>query len=366
MKKTIQSYPILLLLVLISVAPLVDGHHSFTMFDANNPQTISGTVVEFHWTNPHTFVDLEVVDENGVKTVWQLEHGPKNMLSRRGWNEDSFKPGDRIDVEIHPLTSGKPGGRFMSYSFVDSDSDFVEVERSTTIFDIPPPEPLAMSLDVARNLNGIWVNANGGIHFDSTVSRSEQSPPLRPEYMSRWQERQAKANVGISINDPTALCIPAGFPRFLGMVYPGEILQAEHQINWYAEWGESTVRIYLDGRSQPDPLEVSYNGYTTGKWNGSILETHTIAMKAETLIDTTGVPHSDQLEVTMFIKKLTPDYIEAEIILNDPVAFYEPWRTIKHYARAPSEFSIQEYSCFEGNRYEVTADGSVQIKFEEN
>jgi hypothetical protein len=340
------------------------AHHSFTMFDANNPQNLTGSVVAFNWTNPHTFVDLEVVDENGVKTIWQLEHGPKNMLSRRGWDANSFKPGDQIDVEIHPLTSGKPGGRFMSYNFIDSAK--IIVERSSTIFNIPPPEPVEMPPEVAKNLNGMWVTASGGIHFDSTVAPSEQTPPLRPEYMASWKERRANAEAGRSTNDPTALCIPAGFPRFLGMVYPGEILQSDHQINWYAEWYEATVRIYLDERPQPDPLELSYNGYTTGKWNDNVLETLTIAMKADTLIDTTGVPHSEQLEVTMSIKKLTPDYMEVDVTLNDPIAFYEPWQTIKHYARAPAEFSIQEYSCSEGNRYEVTADGSVQIKFDEN
>jgi len=364
MKNSKEHNFILLIVFVLLVPPLAQAHHSFSMFDANNPRTITGSVAAFHWTNPHTFVDLEVVDENGVKTIWQLEHGPKNMLSRRGWNADSFKPGDRITVEIHPLTNGKPGGRFMSYKFVDSDT--IEVERSTTIFDIPRPDPVPMTSEIARNLNGIWVNANGGIHFDSTVARNEQSPPLRPEYMARWEERLANAEAGISTNDPTALCIPPGFPRFLGMVYPGEILQSEHQINWYAEWYESTIRIYLDERPQPEPLELSYNGYTTGKWNGNVLETRTISMKADTLIDTTGVPHSSQLEVTMSIEKLTPDYLEVAVTLNDPIAFYEPWETIKHYARAPAGFSIQEYSCHEGNRYEVTADGSVQIRFDEN
>ena len=364
MEKIKESKTILLFGFLLLAVPLAYAHHSFTMFDANNPQTLTGSVVAFHWTNPHTFVDLEVVGVDGIKTIWQLEHGPKNMLSRRGWDANSFKPGDRIDALIHPLTSGKSGGRFMSYNFIDS--DIIEIERSSTTFDIPRPEPVAMSSEIAKNLNGIWVTANKDIHFDSTVTRSEQSPPLRPEYMASWKERQANADAGRSTNDPTALCIPAGFPRFLGMVYPGEILQSEHQINWYAEWYEATLRIYLDERPQPDPLELSYNGYTTGKWNDNVLETHTIAMKPDTLIDTTGVPHSSQLEVFMSIKKLTSDYLEVDVILNDPVAFYEPWRTIKHYARAPAEFNIQEYSCSEGNRYEVTADGSVQIKFDEN
>ena len=86
------------------------------------------------------------------------------------------------------------------------------------------------------------------------TSRDEQQPPLKPEYMARWRQRAADAAAGRSTADPTAACLPAGFPRFLDMVFPGEILQAEHQLNWYAEFGEATVRIYLDGRAPPADL----------------------------------------------------------------------------------------------------------------
>lgn len=357
------SYVSILFAFLINV-PVSMAHHSFTMFDDDNPVTLSGTVAAFHWTNPHTFVELEVIDDNGETVVWQLEHGPKNMLSRRGWNAETLMPGARIEVDIHPLRNGKPGGRFMAYRSAGSSTTVIE--RGSTIFDIPRPNAVEMSSEVARNLNGIWVNADGDLHYDTTVAREEQSPPLRPEYMARWQDRLDNAAAGRSTNDPTALCIPPGFPRFLSMVYPGEIIQNDQQINWYAEWYEATVRIFLDGRPQPDPLEPSYNGYTTGTWNGNVLETNTIALKPDTLVDTTGVPHSEALEVFMSLRKLTPDYIEVEVTLNDPVAFYEPWKTIKHYARAPANYSIQEYSCQEGNRYEISEDGSVQIRFDNN
>lgn len=350
--------------MLLMQTQTLQAHHSFTMFDDDNPMTLTGSVDAFHWTNPHTFVDLEVIDDNGNRTIWQLEHGPKNMLSRRGWDANTLEPGDQIEVEIHPLRSGKPGGRFMAYNVVGSIEK--DVEGETTIFNISRPDPVSMTGTVARDLNGIWVNANGDIHFDTSVARTDQMPPLRPEYMARWQERLTNAAAGRSTNDPTALCIPPGFPRFLSMVYPGEILQSDHQINWYAEWYEANLRIYLDDRPQPEPLEPSYNGYTTGTWNGNVLATRTIAMKADTLIDTTGVPHSAQLEVTMAIRKLTPDYLEVDVTLIDPVAFTTPWKTTKHYARAPANYSIQEYSCHEGNRYEVSEDGSVQIRFEDN
>ena len=49
---------------------------------------------------------------------------------------------------------------------------------------------------------------------------------------------------------------------------------------------------------------------------------------------------------------------------RDPVVFEEPWQTVKRYARAPEHFSIQEFSCFEGNRYRISEDGAVEIDFQ--
>ena len=356
------KFILVVLVISLSTSANINAHHSFAMFDNSNPMTLNGEVKFFRWTNPHSWVVLTVTNDDGSETDWQLEHGPTNMLSRQGWDATTLQPGDLISVEVHPLHSGEPGARFMSFQPINTEVSQSISNGPSTIFLIPPPEPVEMSAEVARNFNGIWVNASGGIHFDTQVGRREQMPPLKPEYMAAWLQRRADADAGKSTNDPTSQCIPAGFPRFLGMVYPGEILQTEHQINWFAEWGESTVRIFLDGRPQPENLALSYNGYTTGYWEENTLVTNTIRMKDDTLVDTTGVPHSDQLTVQMRMKKLSPDYFEVEITLTDPVVFNSPWVTTKRYSRAPEDFYIQEFSCFEGNRYQLNEEGAVEME----
>jgi len=341
------------------------GHHSFAIYDADKPTTIEGVVEEFRWTNPHTMVRLRVADDDGSESVWQLDFDPVNMLVRRGWSPETLEAGDTIAAEIHPLHSGQAGGRLIDFTFRDGPTTVdTSGSGSATILNVPPPDPVPMTDAEARDFNGIWFNANGGLHFDSTVPRAQQQPPLRPVYMAKWRERQANARAGVATADPTAACAPAGFPRFLSMVYPGEILQAEHQLNWYAEWGEATVRIYLDGREPPEKLQLSYNGFTTGHWEGNTLVTRTSGLRGDTLVDTTGVPHSDALEVTMRMRKITPDYFEVAVSLEDPVVFSEPWSTVKHFVRgAPDEYA-REFSCFEGNRYRVAPDGSVEVLIE--
>ena len=348
-------------LLLTCAADAALAHHSFAIYDADNPRQLEGEVREFRWANPHTWIFLTVAEGNESK-VWEIELGPINMLSRQGWTRTSLAAGDRIKVEVHPTHDGTAVGRFIDFEFLDArqsrgSSDYTQ----GTITLVPRPQPVAMTDAVARNFNGIWVNANGGIHFDTAVSRDAQQPPLKPEYMARWRQRAAAAEAGVSTVDPTAECLPAGFPRLLGMVLPSEILQAEHQLNWYAEFGEATLRVYLDGRTPPADPDPSYYGYTTGMWDGNVLTTRTTGLRADTLIDTTGVPHSDRLTVTMRMKKVTPDYLEIDVTLDDPVAFERPWSTVKRYARAPAHYYVQEYACREGNRHRIGEDGNVEV-----
>jgi hypothetical protein len=352
----------LAVLLFSCVAGAARAHHSFAIYDANNPRTLAGEVREFRWTNPHSWIFMSVREPNGSERVWEIELGPINMLSRQGWTKTDLAPGDRISVEVHPAHDGKPVGRFIDFEFLDERRRKGASEYSQgTITRVPRPQPVEMSAAVARDFNGIWVNANGAIHFDTSTTREQQQPPLRLDYMARWRQRAEAAAAGVSTADPTAECLPAGFPRFLNMVFPGEILQAEHQLNWYAEFGEATLRVYLDGREPPADLEPSYYGYTTGEWDGNTLVTKTIGLRGDTLVDTSGVPHSDRLTVTMRMRKLTPDYLEVDVSLDDPVAFERPWTTVKRYARAPAHYYVQEYACRAGNRYRVNEQGNVEV-----
>lgn len=88
------------------------SHHSFAMFDKTKETWLEGTVSEFQWSNPHTFIQL-VVPGRDRAVEWSLEGGSPNILSRNGWRRTSLKPGDKVRVLIYPLRSGQPGGSFL-------------------------------------------------------------------------------------------------------------------------------------------------------------------------------------------------------------------------------------------------------------
>ena len=94
-------------------APPVLAHHSFAMFDTREQVTLSGTVREFQWTNPHSWLQLEVA-RGGATVEYSIELGSPNTMSRRGWRRTTFKPGDQVTVTMNPMRDGSPGGALIT------------------------------------------------------------------------------------------------------------------------------------------------------------------------------------------------------------------------------------------------------------
>ena len=100
----------LVLLLAVSAA----AHHSPVMFDRSKKQTLSGTVKEFAWTNPHASIQLDVPGPEGQAGIWGVEMNSPNNLVKQGWRSNTIKPGDKVSVVISPLRSGEHGGAFVS------------------------------------------------------------------------------------------------------------------------------------------------------------------------------------------------------------------------------------------------------------
>ena len=75
---------------LVAASGAALAHHSFAMFDQDHPMELQGTVTEFKFTSPHTFILLEVKGSDGASTTWNLEGASPSALVREGWASNSF------------------------------------------------------------------------------------------------------------------------------------------------------------------------------------------------------------------------------------------------------------------------------------
>lgn len=95
------------------------AHHSFAMFDRSKELVLAGTVREFQWTNPHSWIRLEVMNDKGVAETYAVELNSPNNLSRQGWTSKSLKPGDKVEMTINPVREGAKGGLFVAAALPD-------------------------------------------------------------------------------------------------------------------------------------------------------------------------------------------------------------------------------------------------------
>ena len=95
----------------VTVLP-VAAHHSFSVFNTSETKTVTGTVKEIEWTNPHIWLWVNVTNDKGGVDVYAFEGMSPNFLERRGWTRTTLKAGDKITVDYNPLRDGKNGGMF--------------------------------------------------------------------------------------------------------------------------------------------------------------------------------------------------------------------------------------------------------------
>src|SRR6266513_4683022 len=119
MRGRIAAVLIAVALGMTPTAPTMSAHHSFAAFNITTEKTITGTVKQVDWTNPHTWVWVEVPNDQGGVDTWGFEGMSPNYLARRGWTKSTLKPGDKISVVMRPLRDGSKGGMFMSATLPD-------------------------------------------------------------------------------------------------------------------------------------------------------------------------------------------------------------------------------------------------------
>ena len=102
---------------LVAVQPAT-AHHSGAEFSDKTTE-ITGTIREFQFKNPHTWIQVLVDAPNGKKEEWSIEWGAPNSLARQGYRPTTFPAGTKVTMRIHPMKDGSPAAGFVAAKFAD-------------------------------------------------------------------------------------------------------------------------------------------------------------------------------------------------------------------------------------------------------
>jgi hypothetical protein len=111
-----RALSLLSLIAIAAAAAPAAAHHSFALFDVNKTVSLEGRVSSFEWSNPHSWIKLEVPNEQKAVDEWLIELPSAGALAREGWNKNYIKVGERLILRVNPLKDGRKGGSLQSFA----------------------------------------------------------------------------------------------------------------------------------------------------------------------------------------------------------------------------------------------------------
>ena len=221
---------------------------------------------------------------------------------------------------------------------------------------------------------GTWEEANGGTGVggsgrdpSAAVALSSNDRPAGREgapYQPWAAQKVLEAFNRRGIDDPTALCLPAGLPRtvMLGL-FPQQIVQTPKQIVMLYEY-MSVFRVIPLNAKHPDDLIPSYMGNSVGHWEGDTLVVDVTGFNDKTWLAGTGTFHSAALHITERYTRVGKDQINYEVTMEDPNVLTKPW-TLRSTLMLREGTRLEEYVCVENNldpeRYEKLLKDGVKF-----
>jgi hypothetical protein len=104
---------------LFLASPSAAAHHSGAGFNSEKVIEITGTIKEFQFKNPHTWIQIYVPNDKGEQVEWSVEWGAPNSLGRQGYRPSTFPAGAQVTIRLRPMLNGSPAGGFVAAKFPD-------------------------------------------------------------------------------------------------------------------------------------------------------------------------------------------------------------------------------------------------------
>lgn len=314
------------------------AHHSFAPhFDAAKPVSISGKVTEFEARNPHSYLHIDAIDENGKSQEYVCESHGVTQLTRNGLTPAMLKAGTTIRVTGSLSRHSAHMCFFDSVEFADG--------RKLSVNGPTGPRP-AQVMAARKDVFGTWLLA-------PNRNRSTSGPQPMMQFLTPAGEKAVAAYDPFK-DDPTFRCDPVAVRRVWGA--PGTPLEIVHDGNdvvLHHEWMDVRRVIHMNMKDHPKNGPRSSLGHSIGHMEGDTLVIDTANYSAGVLnqyVETPGQPTKGLLHSAALtsVERLHLDAaaqrLVVEIDLADPEFFKQSFaRSTTEYA--PSDLKIEPFNC---------------------
>lgn len=310
--------------LLVILAPLsVLAHHSHATIDQDDKHIYKGVVVKYGWTMPHVYLKVNAPNEVGkiVEYSIEMEHPP--AMKEKGWDRDTFKPGDRIVwFGAHDKDKLRP---YTSLIWAERDDGTrIGAERGAEQAIVP-----------STDFTGLWRRSDvGGFKPHYTPPQGWPLTDLGQELVDNFNEDQ----------NPMVTCGNPGPPKSMIVPYPVSITRPDdHTVVMERELMQEKRIIYLNDAPEPGP--PSKMGYSVGRFEGDALVVETTNFIVDRWGTHTGIDSSEQKQlVERFTLSDDGLFLYAEITVTDPVYFTKPV-TFGHRWRKLADREVIQAPC---------------------
>ena len=178
---------------------------------------------------------------------------------------------------------------------------------------------------------------------------------------TEWGLQQWKAYDPVANGDYAGNCFPFGMSRNINSPHGLQIIHNPDALAFLFEQDTWFHWVPLkEGFKWPADIPESWNGVSTGRWDGDTLIMETSNFNGYTKLDTAGHPHSKQLKLTNTFKRIDSQTMEHTVTVHDPKTYTRDWMNIRTWRLKPDNDVIMEYSCNENN-LRALIEGSIKV-----
>jgi hypothetical protein len=334
------------LLVPLLGAPAAYAHHSFAPhFDIDKPVDIAGKVIDYEARNPHSYLHIAAVDENGKTQEYVCESHGVTQLTRNGITPEMLKPGTQLRVD-GSLSRHSPTMCFFNNVYFP-DGRALSVNGTRGELTARPP---ATGQPPRTDIFGTWLLA-------PAAPDPRRSGTSRPQPMMNFLTAAGQAAVAAYDpfrDDPTFRCDPVAIRRVWGAPgTPLSVTRERDSVVLRHEWMDVVRTVDLSTREHPAAGPRTSLGHSIGYFEGDTLVIETANYSAGVLnqyVEEAGKPTRGLLHSAALtsIERLSFDAerqrLVVEVALKDPEFFTRDF-DVSRSEYAPSDLSLEPFNC---------------------